>query len=177
MQLVFLGFLFVFLDFNLKLGAAAIGLVPDFVGYILMAKGLTELARFNQDFEKVKPLAVGMAVYTGVLYALDLMSLSIEWAVATYFMGLASVAISLVISSQIVTGILALEAERYWNLEGQKLKSAWTYMAILQGVSAVCGWIPLVGGVGAVAAFVMGLLFLVAFYKTKERYLKMTGTN
>lgn len=35
MRNIFIGFLFVFLDFNLSLGTSQIGLIPDFVGYIL----------------------------------------------------------------------------------------------------------------------------------------------
>ena len=39
MQNIFLGMLFAFLDININRGRTTIGLMPEFVGYILMVKG------------------------------------------------------------------------------------------------------------------------------------------
>ena len=36
--------LLVFLDFSINLGRIRIGLIPDFIGYIIMVKGLSELS-------------------------------------------------------------------------------------------------------------------------------------
>jgi hypothetical protein len=35
MQSLFWGLFFIFLDFNVTLGNSVVGLIPDFVGYIL----------------------------------------------------------------------------------------------------------------------------------------------
>ena len=40
MSSIFTGMLLVFLDFNINLGRSKIGLLPDFIGYIVMAGGL-----------------------------------------------------------------------------------------------------------------------------------------
>jgi len=44
MSRIFTGFLFIFLDFNLNLGNSQIGLIPDFIGYIIMLGGLAEMS-------------------------------------------------------------------------------------------------------------------------------------
>jgi len=68
--------LLVFLDFNINLGRSKIGLLPDFIGYIVMAGGLAELQSESESFAKVKGFAKGMAVYSGILYLLDLLGFS-----------------------------------------------------------------------------------------------------
>lgn len=167
MNHLFLGMLFVFLDFNLNFGRCTLGLLPDFVGYILLVKGLEELVPVCGKFAKAKPWALVMAVYTGGLYVLDLFSVSLKLRILSWALGLVSTAASLVISYWIVGGIQEMENTHSWNLQGQKLKLMWTYMAVIQGICYVCSWIPVVGIIGAFGAFIMGICFLMAFYRTK----------
>ena len=42
MQSLLVGLVFVFLDFSLQLGRVRIDLVPDFVGYLLICRGLRQ---------------------------------------------------------------------------------------------------------------------------------------
>ena len=65
MSSIFTGMLLVFLDFNINLGRSKIGLLPDFIGYIVMAGGLAELQSESESFAKVKGFAKGMAVIRG----------------------------------------------------------------------------------------------------------------
>ena len=43
MRNILIGFILIFLDFNLNLGGSKIGFMPDFLGYIIVIKGLEEM--------------------------------------------------------------------------------------------------------------------------------------
>ena len=175
MQNIFLGMLFTFLDININLGDATIGLLPDFVGYILMIKGLEEMAPESALFEKARPWAVGMAVYTGVLYAMDFLAMPVQLRLLNWVMSLAALVASLVISRWILRGILEIEAKRRIQLQAFQLEQLWKPLAIIQLVVAAFGWFPLIGWICALAAFVMSVCYLVAFHKTKNLYLDYIG--
>lgn len=173
MNNLFLGMLFVLLDFNINFGKCTLGLLPDFVGYLLMMKGLEELAPASGQFAKARPWALVMTIYTGALYVLDLFAVSIQLRMLGWVLGLASTAARLVITYWIVAGVREIETVRFRDLQGQRLKQMWLYMAVITGICYVCGWIPVVGLIGAVGAFIMSICFLAAFYKTKTLYQNM----
>ena len=68
-----------------------------------------------------------------------------------------------------------MERIRHFDLRGQQLEALWKPLAIVQLVSCAFGWFPLVGWICALASFVMGICYLVAFHKTKDLYLERTG--
>ena len=175
MQNIFLGMLLVFLDLNINLGKTTIGLLPDFAGYILMIKGLEKMTPESPLFEKARPWATAMAVYTGVLYAMDFLAMDVQLRFLGWVMNLAALVAGLVISRWILRGILEMEANRRLDLQGQQLEQLWKPLAIVQLVAAAFGWFPLIGWICALAAFVMGVCYLVAFNRTKNLYLEQTG--
>ena len=175
MQNIFLGMLFAFLDFDINLGNRTIGLMPDFVGYLLMIKGLEEMTAESALFEKARPWALGMSVYTGVLYAMAFLAMPVQLRLLNWVMGVAALVASLVISRWILRGILEIEAKRRIQLQSFQLEQLWKPLAIIQLVVAVFGWFPLIGWMCALAAFVMSVCYLVAFYKTKNLYLNHIG--
>lgn len=57
MSNIFIGALFVFLNFTININGIKIGLIPDFIGYIIMVKGLAELENESPYFLKAKGFA------------------------------------------------------------------------------------------------------------------------
>ncbi len=171
MNNIFIGMLFVFLDFNLEFGATRVGLIPDFIGYILIVQGLTELTAGKDRFSRVRPVAIGMAVYTAVLYALDLfgMLLTTEPLLA-FFLGLASTILSLYVSYGVVMGINDLEAALEQDLNARSLYTAWTVLAVLSLAVYMLSLIPVLSLVCLIAGIVVGIVFLVMLNKTKNLY-------
>ncbi len=169
MRNIFIGFLFVFLDFNLTLGASQIGLIPDFVGYILVFQGLTELEKMSARFIKARPFALGMAVYTGLLYALALFGIGTN-DIVSFVLGLVSTLISLYISYNIVMGVKEIEASSGRFLNAQGLYSNWTLLAILSLIVYLLLFIPILNVLCIIAGLVAGIVFLVSFNKTKNLY-------
>ena len=118
MSKIFVGLLLVFLDINFTFNTTTIGLLPDFIGYFILIGGLAEMAAVNSHFGKARPFAIAMAIYTLILYILDLIGLSAALGYAATILGLLSTLISLYISYHIVQGVLELESAQARSLNG-----------------------------------------------------------
>jgi len=169
MRHIFIGFLFVFLDFNLNLGASQIGLIPDFVGYIFVIQGIAELENLSPRFIKARPASLGMAVYTGLLYVMAVFGIGTN-DIASFVLGLVSTLISLYISYNIVMGVKDMEASsgRYLNAGG--LYSNWTLLAILSLIVYLLFIVPILNILCIIAGLIAGIVFLVSFSKTKNLF-------
>ncbi|NLL00695.1 MAG: hypothetical protein GX271_08565 [Clostridiales bacterium] len=172
MRNILIGFILIFLDFNLKLGNSTIGLIPDFIGYIVMIRGLEEMIEESTLFMKIKPVVVGMAVYSGVLYFFDLVGISTSLGVLIYVLALTSTAISLSISYNIVMGVIDMEGKYNILLNGDSLKFTWTIMLVLNIICFVLSLIPptAIGIICIIATLVVSICFLVAFNNSKNLY-------
>lgn len=168
MRNIFIGYLFIFLDFNFNFNAHTLALIPDFIGFYFMVKGLKELASQSQRFTKVQPLAVGMGVYTAVLFIMDLLGMGM--GTLSWVLGLVSLAISLYISYTIILGIQDIETTRDADLYSQKLKSTWMGMVITHVASYLFVWVPALALISVIAAFVLAIVYLFAFRNTKNAY-------
>ena len=109
MSKIFVGLLLVFLDINFTFNTTTIGLLPDFIGYFILIGGLAEMAAVNSHFGKARPFAIAMAIYTLILYILDLIGLSAALGYAATILGLLSTLISLYLSYHIVRGVMEIE--------------------------------------------------------------------
>lgn len=163
--------LFVFLDFYVDFGGSRIGLIPDFIGYILIAYGLKELTTGSDRFSRVRPLVIVMVVYTAFLYGMDFLGAPFFLIRDVYFiLGLVSVLISLYISYKIVTGIKALETGLEQDLEGRRLYSVWAVSAILSLVVYALNLLPVPNWLCNVAGLIVGIVFLVYLNRTRRLY-------
>lgn len=167
---LFIGFMLIFLDFNLNLGNSTIGLIPDFIGYIVMIKGLEQMDDESAFFMKIKPYVTGMAFYSTFLYLLDLLGVSISLGVLTYVLAIISTVISLYISYNIVMGVIDMEGKYNTTLNGNSLKSTWTLLAVFNILSFVTLMIPLISLISIIGSFIVAIIFLVAFNNSKNLY-------
>lgn len=170
MRNIFIGFILVFLDFNLTLGNSKIGLIPDFIGYIVMINGLVELAEESPYFIKIKPYVTGMVIYSGILYVLDLLGAAASLGAFTYVLAILSTVISLYISYNIVMGVIEMERNYNTDLNGDSLKSAWNLLALFEVLTFILLFIPPLAIVSIIITFIIAVCFLVAFSKSKNSY-------
>ncbi len=170
MRKIFIGMLFVFLDFTLTLNASRIELIPDFIGYIFMVKGLMELADESFWFGKVRPYAIGMAIYSGVLYVFDLFGITDTSGVFSWVLGLISTGISLYISYGIAMGVQNIESMQDRNLDGDELMAKWKLYAMLSAIIYLLVFIPVLNVLAIITGFVIAVYFLVAFHRSTKLY-------
>lgn len=170
MKNIFIGFVLIFLEFSLDIGNSKIGLIPDFVGYIVMINGLVEMDGESTLFMKVKPYVTVMAVYSGFLYLLDLLGASLSLGMLAYALAFISTAISLYISYNIVMGVIDIEGKYNKSLNGNNLKTTWILLAVFNVLTFVSVLIPLVTIPCIIVSFILAICFLFAFNNSKNLY-------
>jgi hypothetical protein len=170
MRNIFTGFILIFLDFSLDLGNSKIGFIPDFIGYIVIINGLEEMVGESTFFMKVKPFVASMAVYTGILYLLDLVGVSVSLGALSYVLAFMSTAVSLYISYNIVMGVIDMEGKYNTLLNGDSLKSTWKLHAVFNVLTFVSLLIPPLAIIFIIVSFIVAICFLLAFYNSKNLY-------
>lgn len=169
------GLLLVFLDFHLDLNGSRIGLIPDFIGYIVMGKGLLEMAAESYFFHKVKPFATGMAIYTAILYGMDLFGITVHLQGLSILLGIVSTIVSLYMTYNIVMGVKDMETQYRAQLNGASLKTAFTVLFVFSVLSYLLLIYPPLSILSMVGAFIVYIIFLVSFNRSKNLYYNLKG--
>jgi len=171
MNKITIGMLLVFLNFNLDINATRIGLIPSFLGYLIMLIGLGEIGRFSGRFSKIRPLVTVMFAYSTVLYFMDIYGL---WAVDMRFLiialSLIFVIMSLYVAHSIVMGIKDIEALWGVELDSDKLYYAWQVLVLFNFIVYVVFHIPPIGTLFVIIGFIVGVYYLAAFDRTAKLF-------
>ena len=170
MTKIFVGMLLVFLNFNFNINHITIGLIPSFLGYIVMLLGLRELAQLSGWFSKAQPCALAMAVYTTGTYLMDLFGVSAWLGFFGIGLGLISTVVSLVIGYMIVMGIKEAQTARQQSLNADQLYFTWKVYAIASLAAFGLALVPFIALVGAIVSFAAAVYFLVIFNKTRRLF-------
>ena len=88
-------FYFYISRFQLKPRQFQIELIPDFIRYLIMLGGLRVMAGESPAFAKVRPHAVFMAFYTGIVWLLEVFGVTVPFGALSFLLGIASLVISL----------------------------------------------------------------------------------
>lgn len=176
MKKFFWGFLLIFLDFNLSINQHSLNILPDFVGYLLLMQGTKELeGEESRFFRDVKPFAIGMAVYTAILWVGALLGITSEGGWLASILKLIAMMVSLYVAWALIQGVLELETQRAANLNGGTLYKWWKGIAAVQ----TAGWLlSLMANLAnmeilltlatalIIVGFVLTVLFLIAWWKS-----------
>ncbi len=153
MARLLIGLGFVLLDITVRAGSATIGLLPDFIGYVLI------LRAFDTGAERFRvPRA--------------LISLFLALSVGVFFLHLFAGASWLRFLAWALDGVLHAAAltTAYLLARGiQRLKPVFLCQTALTVLGWLCAWIPLVGTAAAVAAFAVNAAFIVLFYQSVQQ--------
>ena len=166
MKTVFWGFFLILVNFNLSLNGHVLNLLPDFAGYLLLYRAGEALAEENRRFGQLRPFEMGMAVYTGLLWAGDLLGVTSSGPVST-LLDLAAAVAALLISWNVVQAILEMEAARGADLNGASVRTAWFVLLAAQivGYAAVLLLSAGLGLLVEIAGLVGIIWFLAALWR------------
>lgn len=170
MAKLFWGFFFIYVNFNLSVNAHTLNVLPPFVGYILLYKGLVELDAESGLFAKVRPFTVGMAVYTGILWCGSLLAVQSGGWIGTV-LNVAADVVPYYVSWAVIQGVKDMEMSRGTNLNSASMQRAWWVLLIVGIAARVLAW--LLSGlalVAVIAGFVGIVMMLAAFWKGKKLY-------
>lgn len=166
---IFVGLIFLFLDLNINFGRITIGLLPDFVGYYLLARGLQTLPE-DADFSKARTLSLVMAVYTLVLYILNLLGLSSQLGLLSWILESVRLVVYFSILYLLNRGIGQLQVNTGKDLGAAQLRPLWLALVVLESAALILGWIPVVGAFALLGNLAVHIALLVLYYNVKKRY-------
>ena len=108
MKGIFWGFFLIFINFYVTINGHTLNLLPTFAGYILLYRAAGELLGESGRFGKLRPFAVAVAIYTGILWVGDLLGVTgANWL--STLLELAALAVALYISWSVIQAILEME--------------------------------------------------------------------
>lgn len=164
MNLIFIGYILIFFHFRIN----GIDLLPDFVGYLLIASGLGQLAEESEQFVKARPWAFVMSVVS-IFYGIAGL-FGITYGPAFLIVNIAFGAASLYLMYLIGHGIYDMEQKRQLPLDGAKFLSLWKVQAVLTmlcQISAALN-IGLLAYIVLIPALIANIVFLVYLYQAKK---------
>jgi hypothetical protein len=170
--------IFVFMDFGLVFGHVIVGLIPAFLGYLIMLGGISEVQSLSNHFAKVKPFVKTMVYLAGVAYVLDLFGglvgsvLDLEDVAAflriTYRSAL--MFCSLIIAYRVLMGIKDIEIKTEKKLDADKLYSTWNRLAIVCLFTCLLAFAAELAVVSMAIYFVFSIIYLVSFNRARTLY-------
>jgi len=118
-----IGFLLILLDFNLNFNQFSLNVLPDFVGYWLLMQGMAEMEKENPRFASPRPFAVGMVIYTALLWVGNLLGVSGGFLMTV--LNLVALAAHFYIAWVLVLALREVEQCREADLYGVVLYKRW----------------------------------------------------
>lgn len=172
MGYILAGFIFIFFDAD----TLSYNLLPDTIGYLLTAYGLSAIAHKSPHFIQARKVSVLLALVT---FILDI-SLFLF-----YSQGLSMLVIGLFIFFRlymffcIIKGVAELEDTMGVYLNSQKLMKWWKFSAVFQAIYFVSMLLTFALGflvffipmlLAAAINFIFCIIFLISFNKTRTLY-------
>ena len=158
MSSIFAGLLIVMIDFNFTVNDSVIELLPDFIGYFLIFRGLGILNGESEEFGKAKPWTIGMIAFSATIYVLDLFGAASSMGVFAYIVSLTA-------------------TKRSCNLNAEQLKNVWLTNSIVQVAAFGLNIIPKLALISLVIAFISSIVILILFSKSTKLYNKLDGST
>ena len=179
MKKLFWGLFFIYLNFNLEINQHSLNVLPDFVGYILLIQGVDLLKEESPFFEKARPYAVAMAIFTAVLWIGAVLGVASEDDVITVVLTLIAAAVKLYISWILIQGVAEIEKDRSVDLNCERLLTLWKALVAIEVIMNVLRVMMNLANVIVMAVFsvlllvaglIVVILYLLAWKKTTEMW-------
>jgi len=167
MNKIFIGMALVFLNFNIMVGYFNVGLLPDFVGYFFILKGITELSGLSVRLYKMTPTVLIVGAFSAMVYVMELLG-GLGAGVAGHIVMLVSINLSLFISYNFIMGLQDIEMHRKQDLNVARLFLAWKILAVGAFLPLVVRLTPVPEIVAIAAGFAVGVYFLFELNKSRR---------
>lgn len=172
MTAVFVGYLFIFIH----LRANGIDFLPDFVGYILIAAGVSGLPDRNVKFVSTRNLSVALAIYTGAIWFMGVFRWMLFGSIF-FFVSCLVLAAILSLSCLLIAGFREVERTENVQLGTGRLLLSWGVYSAVQIMLLIFNMLPIhvrnlplqLLSIGNIAAL---LLFLAFLFITRTKYLE-----
>lgn len=178
MRLIPIGLIFVLFYINIPIGNLVVDILPDAVGYILIAVSLSKLKSGSYSFSKAFPLCLILAVY----------SLAVRLLLPSGMLGalasLAELLMQLYLLRLLVNVVEELEYSVGTHLNSTVLKLWCKWLCVALVVNYIFAlmqlflpWLPALGYILVTVWAVLCILFITVFFRTSRRYRLLTQHN
>ena len=170
MKRLLIAYLFIFIDIHITSGASRISLTPTFAGYILLLGAFKLLEGESPEFTRLRPFALGMAVYTGICWLLDAFGVTASpngVSLPSASLSLIGTVVSLYIAKGVVEGIKDMEVRHDADLKAGRLELVWKVLAAAQIASIVMLVFPPLAAAAVIVSFISTIMFLIRLYDCK----------
>lgn len=171
MNNIFIGFIFILFDFTLSFNENTLSLLPAFVGYWFLGKGLVELQDRSESITKAIPFAKFMIVFSAITWLINLFAIPLGFVGIA--IGFVETVLSIYVSYLVVVGIKEVEEYHQADLQADKLKQAWLISTICRLCVGLLIWVPFLILVAIVATFIIHIYFMMLLNNTKKAYYEL----
>lgn len=171
MKKIFWGLLFVFFNVAIDINNMSLGLIPDFIGYLLMIFGTKELISESAYFSKVRPALMGMFVFSIIIYLLALAGIiGTLNEILVILINIIAVVGSLYSSYMITCGVVDMEKNQHLNLAADKLMYKWKVKAMFLILGYLVIFIQIASLICMLVSLIFGIIYLFDFNHSKNYY-------
>ena len=177
MGIIFYGLMFLAMDLILPLKSDVwemkIGLMPDILGFILLAIGLKKLKTNSVYFSRAISVCIGMVLPSALYFGMGLMG---QKGLVMALLALLCVIGTIVVGFLVIAGLRDMECNDDVDVHATTLRTFWlSYTAIralafLVSIVLLFGYFSLLGAIASYATDIIGLTFMVLFYRTKNKF-------
>lgn len=129
MDSILAGLCFILLDFTLIFPTRTVALIPDFIGYLLLYRGLKDLFAKTPALARLQRWSCLLAVGTGIGWLLFLLGILPSPGTAVLLLRSAAAIAAFWGAWQTAAGIRQMEESYHIELEAVRLRQAWWWMA------------------------------------------------
>ena len=163
------GMIFILLNITIRLGWLRIVLLPDVIGYLLLAVKMPEkLKKGSRKFASVQKASIALifvSIAVGIQRAL---AKSGTMMVIAYVLNLVMLTAGLAVSYCLTAGFGEIQKNARRNLQVPRLKATWLGMTAVTLIDGLCGWVPVLGNFCHAAAGLITVCYLILFYTTER---------
>lgn len=179
MDKLLVGIIFVFFDFSITIGNADIGLIPDFIGYLLILKGIDEMSRFSERFVKVKLVSKIMFAYSLVVYVANLLNFIFysytSYTIVIVVLAFISKICSLYIAYRINICIKDIQNTTGKYLYADELIKALATVIVFNLLLLLTIVIHFLFTIGVIVSIFVNAYYIFVFYRTRSAFYTSFG--
>lgn len=169
MKKIFVGFLFVFLNFNLTLdNTHVINMLPDFVGYLLLYMGTRELLEESPRYTAAGPWLLGLTVYGIASWLINLLGVDGGWV--TSLLTLIAAGVTYYATWLVIKGFQDIENNNSVGIAAAESMRSWKICAIMNIAAILLAQVPIVGVLMIPCMVIVTIMLLASLNKTRKLY-------
>lgn len=163
MTMVFWGFFFSLLNFNLNFGTITIPLLPTAVGYIVLYLFAKRRGHLHEGIEKSRILYCVLSIISVIDLVMMLTGITLDGLLAAA-VSVAVWVLSMIAGTNLLKGLSHLGAEQGRAHQGKQITHLWMAVVILNLLVLLLAWMPVINVVLMIADIVLVIVFLVMLY-------------